>query len=356
MIWYYQARKIYAIVWIHEASEIVSGTKNTDSNAVYFRCIMNWCLSAPGPPKYILAIAHSTFVTAISLCSHCYSFVMYLEAVIKLDWRCTRRPRSTDFTDALGAHDQASWEMHLEALIKGVWRCTSRLWSRQIGGVHRGGRSGGGQWAVVDARCTGWWDSILQLVNSESWECDKVTVPLKFYGELAGGSQSVGRPTKTWIYIQGSTCNHVNEETINNFRCMLHQGYAIVGVCCTLCMLYSVDAVPGVCCTRCILSSGYAVLRVCCIRYIPYLLYSVLGACYMQWILNQVYCCTRCILHWVYTALSACCIQYSLQLVNTALGVCCTWCILHFVCFACGVMLYSASIHDYGMARLRGTT
>jgi len=32
-------------------------------------------------------------------------------------------------------------------------------------------------------------DSILQLVNSQPWECDKVTKPLSSHGELADGDR-----------------------------------------------------------------------------------------------------------------------------------------------------------------------
>jgi hypothetical protein len=43
---------------------------------------------------------------------------MHLEAVIKRVWRCTWRPRSSEFGDALGGRDQGSLEMHLEAAIE----------------------------------------------------------------------------------------------------------------------------------------------------------------------------------------------------------------------------------------------
>ena len=40
-----------------------------------------------------------------------------LEAVIERVWRCTWRPRSSKFGDAIGGHDRVTLEMHLEAVI-----------------------------------------------------------------------------------------------------------------------------------------------------------------------------------------------------------------------------------------------
>jgi hypothetical protein len=51
---------------------------------------------------------------------------MHLEAVIDRVWRCTWKPRSSEFGYALGVRDRASLEMHLEAMIKQDWRSTSR--------------------------------------------------------------------------------------------------------------------------------------------------------------------------------------------------------------------------------------
>jgi hypothetical protein len=39
---------------------------------------------------------------------------MHLEAVIKQVWRCTWRPRWSDFGDAFGGHDQLRLEEYLE--------------------------------------------------------------------------------------------------------------------------------------------------------------------------------------------------------------------------------------------------
>jgi hypothetical protein len=41
-----------------------------------------------------------------------------LEAVIKLVWRCTWRPRLSELRDALGGRKRASLEMHMEAEIE----------------------------------------------------------------------------------------------------------------------------------------------------------------------------------------------------------------------------------------------
>jgi hypothetical protein len=42
---------------------------------------------------------------------------------------------------------------------------------------------------AVDAWLTRCCDSIYQLVNSQLWECDKLTLPLSSHGELADGGQ-----------------------------------------------------------------------------------------------------------------------------------------------------------------------
>jgi len=43
---------------------------------------------------------------------------------------------------------------------------------------------------AVNGWCAGCSDSIHQLVDSQKWECDKVTLSLSSPGELADGSQS----------------------------------------------------------------------------------------------------------------------------------------------------------------------
>ena len=63
---------------------------------------------------------------------------------------------------------------------------------------------------------------------------------------MAGGSQSVGRYTGSWRYIQGLIRNRENEGMTNNLRCMLYLVYAVLSVCCTLCMLHSVYAALSV--------------------------------------------------------------------------------------------------------------
>jgi len=43
---------------------------------------------------------------------------------------------------------------------------------------------------AVDGRCAGCRDSIHQLVESQTWECDMVKLPLSSHGELADGGRS----------------------------------------------------------------------------------------------------------------------------------------------------------------------
>jgi len=90
-----------------------------------------------------------------------------LQAIIERVCRYIWRPWSSEFGDALRGHDRASLQMHLEAVIERVRRYTWRPWSSEIGPV-----LGGGRWTARQ-------DSIYQLVNSQPWECDKVTLPLK---------------------------------------------------------------------------------------------------------------------------------------------------------------------------------
>jgi len=60
---------------------------------------------------------------------------MHLAAVIVQGWRCTWRPRLSEFGDAIGGRDQGALEMHLEAAIERVWRCKWRPQSRDFGDV-----------------------------------------------------------------------------------------------------------------------------------------------------------------------------------------------------------------------------
>ena len=101
------------------------------------------------------------------------SLELHLEAVIERYRRWTWRPWSTEFGDAL------------EAVIKRVWRWTWRLWSCEFGGRDRVRLDE--YLEAVDGRLTGCWDSIHRLVNSQPWECDKVTLPSSSHGELADG-------------------------------------------------------------------------------------------------------------------------------------------------------------------------
>jgi hypothetical protein len=50
------------------------------------------------------------------------SVEIHLKTVIERVRRCTWRPRSSEFGDALGGHDRAS----LEAVIERVWTSTGR--------------------------------------------------------------------------------------------------------------------------------------------------------------------------------------------------------------------------------------
>ena len=140
----------------------------------------------------------------------------------------------------------------------------------------------------------------------------------------------VRRHTGSWSYIQGSTCNRVNDGETDIVGWMLHSVYAISGVYCTRCMLNLVYAVLGVCWTRCMLYSVYAVLGVCCTRCMLYSVYAVLGVC-----------CTRCMLYSVYAVLGVCCTRCMLYLAYAVLGVCCTRRMRYSACAVLGVNSWS---------------
>ena len=92
-----------------------------------------------------------------------------MQAVIERVWRYTWMPWSSECgdalggedrvnsEDALGGRDRSSLEMHFEAVTERVWRCSCRLWSSEIGGVLGGGRFGG--------RHASSWDSIHWLTS-----------------------------------------------------------------------------------------------------------------------------------------------------------------------------------------------
>jgi len=107
---------------------------------------MRCCLSTPGSPEYILHVAHSTCISVHppSLLKYILggrdraSLEMHLEAEIERTERCTWRPWSSEFGDALGGRDRVNWELHLEAVIERVLRCTWRPRSSELRAAHGG--------------------------------------------------------------------------------------------------------------------------------------------------------------------------------------------------------------------------
>ena len=140
---------------------------------------------------------------------------MHLEAAIEHIWRYTWSLWSSELRHALWGRDWASLEMHLktmnvqiwkressefgaalggrdcaslEAIIMRVWGCTWRPWSCELGGHN--GATLDEYLEAVNGRRAGCRDTIHQLVNSQLWECDKVTLSLSSRGELADGGRS----------------------------------------------------------------------------------------------------------------------------------------------------------------------
>jgi hypothetical protein len=120
------------------------------------------------------------------------SLVMHLKAILERVWWCTRSPLSSELRDALEGHNPASMEMHLQAELKLTQRCTLSPWSRKLGVEHRVYHQERMKECLekVDTRRAGCCDSMHQLVNSQPWECDKLTWHLSSHVELAGGGGS----------------------------------------------------------------------------------------------------------------------------------------------------------------------
>jgi len=78
-------------------------------------------------------------------------------------------PKSSEFGDTLADRDGARLEMHFGG------RDPTRL-DEYLEPIHG-----------CCARCL---DSIHQFVDSQMWECGRVTLPLSYHGKLANGSQS----------------------------------------------------------------------------------------------------------------------------------------------------------------------
>jgi len=185
------------------------------------------------------------------------SMEMHLETEIEWTQRCTWRPRSSKFGDALGdrqiewtqrctwrpclskfgyalaGRDRVNPEMHMEAVNERVGRYTWRPWSIKIEGVLGGGWSGGD------------WSEGGQSGGGQSG------------GSESGGGRSGGMCCGIWDSIHWSTCNCGNVENLVqrgplraeetaweretvDLRMMQYAVYAELSVYCTRCMLYSV--------------------------------------------------------------------------------------------------------------------
>jgi len=142
----------------------------------------------------------------------------HMQAVLERVWRYTWRPWSSEFGDALGSRDRPGLEMHLQAVIERVWWYTWRSWSSEI-------------WQVLGG---GWWtarrDSIHQLVYSQPWECDKVTLPLKFLWRT-GWWRSIGREVHRNLNLHsGVNSKSAWERETVDLGLMLYLVYAVLGV------------------------------------------------------------------------------------------------------------------------------
>jgi len=199
------------------------------------------------------------------------SLEIHLEAVIERVWRCTRRPWSSEFGDALGGRDRVNsrctWRPRSSdsgdafggrdrVTQRCTWRprssefgdafgdrdrvtqrCTWRPWSSEFGYAlagHDGARSGE-YLKAVDRRRAGCWDSIHQLVNSQPWKYDEVTLALSSHGELAGGGRSCREARRKLKLHSG-----VNSQSSEWWEDRQSWDNAVLAVCSAQCMLYSV--------------------------------------------------------------------------------------------------------------------
>jgi len=207
-----------------------------------------------------------------------------------MEWtqRCTWRPWSSEFGDALWGHNQASLEMQFETEIECTQRCTGRLWSSEFGDaigdrdwvnseMHWEAVSKWGRpctWslrssehrdalrAVIEAvyRCTcsrlwsrairvlgvGWsrgglWEAhqVLRLNSSvrysKAWECDEVAISLKVVWWTSWW-QSICREV-WWMLRLQSGVNSKSRQWRDDRQSLV---YAVLGVSCTLHMLHLV--------------------------------------------------------------------------------------------------------------------
>jgi hypothetical protein len=190
------------------------------------------CLSTPGSPEEILCVAHSTSVTPVSPYTHCRSWTIHFEVVIERVWRCTVRPWSIEFGDALADLDWLNSEMHLEAGIERVWRCTWRPGSTALRDT-----LGGRDWVSLE----------IQLETEIEWTQRCTWRPWSSeFGGVLGGGRFGGRRDGSWDSIHRLTWNCGNVESSvqhppRDEELAGSGSLSILGWCCTWCMLYLVS-------------------------------------------------------------------------------------------------------------------
>jgi len=99
-----------------------------------------------------------------------------LEATIERVWRSTWRLQWSQFGDSLRGCNQTTLKMHLKWDTEQGWICTWMAWSCKLRGHDRATLDEHLQ--SVDGQLAGYWDFPHPLVNSQLWECDKVTSPI----------------------------------------------------------------------------------------------------------------------------------------------------------------------------------
>jgi len=166
------------------------------------------------PPP--LPVYHRTTAVAPWRCTWSSMSEMHLETEIEWTQRCTWRPGSSEFGDALGGHDCAN----LQAVIRRVWKYTWRPWSGDFEDA-LGGRDRASLEMHLEAKIKWTQKMHLEAVIHRVWRCTLRLWPSEFGDALAGYNRARLEEYLEVVDLEG--------------RCMLYSVYAVLGVCCTQC-------------------------------------------------------------------------------------------------------------------------
>jgi len=141
---------------------------------------------------YLYTCPSTHAISGLAAGGACEQIEVRLKMTMVWTQRYTPRPWSSQFGDELGHRNRAYLEIHLEAVIQWTQRYNPGMWSSDFGDPPEGPDRArlDDYLEAVNGRRPGWRHSIHQLVNSQPWECDNVTLPLISHGELADDGRS----------------------------------------------------------------------------------------------------------------------------------------------------------------------